>query len=347
MTSNRIFAVSLALFVLVATGLAVPPPVEPEESERDAPVSVEQNGLTVTASPLKPTFGRKESLAFIVTFKNTSEKAFRLYDTNFWIYHVNGGSWFCTMTTENGDRLAPTLAGKQRPAILRVPKPVLLDPGQSCTTVVSLFQQNLFVNLKDAPDLLAALTAQADPAVRRPLALEASGGASNAPRLPELPVGRATFHFTLKLLALNAPPVALTDPAAPPDRPDADKVPFYLGTIALPSIPFAIDDKDYCTDPYLEEKATLVVRGRVASYEQHANSPDATLTVIVREVLKDAGGAVQPGGTVVFRLPKELVRGSPSDIHYFTKDETGARRPMVPPALLPLLPPAPPDKLTE
>jgi len=133
--------------LLVLCGLLAAPVMAEETAGM-----VEKDGLAVSIKPAATHFPAGQALTFNVELKNTSRKAWALYDANCWVYEINtpNGSWACELEdVKTKAKYKPTVT--VRPMIARITIPVLLAPGKVSNTRITLTRALSYVPVAERP----------------------------------------------------------------------------------------------------------------------------------------------------------------------------------------------------
>jgi hypothetical protein len=189
--------------------------------------STELNGLSVTATPQKGSFAARESIKVNVVLKNTSKKAFRVFDAAYWVYNVNArnSSWGCSLLdVKTKKAYKPTVV--IRPMMERLTAPVTLAPGKTYKTVVLLTRGLSYVPVGEK------LKKKERP-VNRPGRMQIGGMRTGRLVMTPLPAGR--YQLLLELVLKKGTGFIV--------RKQPDKTPFWIGTIKLTTVAFSAGGK--------------------------------------------------------------------------------------------------------
>jgi hypothetical protein len=183
-----------------------------------AAATAEKDGLAATVTPAAEHVAVGESPTFHVRLKNTSDKAFLLFDANCWVYDINtpNGSWACLLEdAKTGKKYKPTVT--VRPMIARLAIPVTLAPGKVHKTKISLTRALSYVPVGEKPD------ANAKPRLRL--------------RRP-LPDGSYKLRVTMTFTKPKNLPV-----------PPKVKAPYWTGTLHVTTAEFQVGGKAAAVKP--------------------------------------------------------------------------------------------------
>jgi len=212
------------MVVLLSIAMALPS-LAAEEKKPEAGTG-EVKGLSLSAKPAKAEFDLAQGMMFDVALKNTSDKAFQLYEPDFYVYDVNLGTWQCVLkSVETKKEYRP--GALMRTMLHRIPRSVGLEPGKTHTTKMTLGPTLSYPVIGENPG-----GGGFRPGVKMP--------GRFGPRLANQPLPGGKYTLAVTAVFKDGRGAEALPPGPGDNNKKKSDAPFWTGSISVETAPFSV-----------------------------------------------------------------------------------------------------------